>query len=123
MRMASPARWQTWVALAMLTWALFDLTVPGLCTDEEEPLPLPATAAQILDPGPIIARGTQASGTNPVSSSPNRFDDGCWCCCSHVAPSPHFQTAILSPLDSQELPVFESSSQGWFAPPYHPPRS
>src|SRR2546427_12352987 len=117
MRLASPARWRTWVALAMLMWVLFDLRVPGPCTDEEERLPLPAAAAQTLDPGTTITRGiTQASGNNPVSSSQSRLDDGCWCCCSHVAPSPHFQTAILSPLDSEELPVFESSSQGWFAP-------
>jgi hypothetical protein len=125
MRLLNPARWQTWVALAMLSWALLDLTVPGFCTDEEESFPPPeSTAAQTVNPGSTIARGAaQVSGTDPLSRSQNRLDDGCWCCCSHVVPSPHFQTAILSSLDLQELPVFESQSLGSFSPPYHPPRS
>lgn len=125
MTKVTPGRWRSWVALGILTWALLDLTVPGLCTTEEERFPSPApTSAETVDSSTTIARqATQIGRANPVSSSQGNLDDGCWCCCSHVVPSPHFEMAVLSTLDSQDLALFESSLQGWFSPPYHPPRS
>ena len=34
----TPFRWQRWTALVIVTWALMDLTVPGLCPTELGPL-------------------------------------------------------------------------------------
>lgn len=108
--------WKRRVTLVILTWALLDIGVPGLCPGEQD---FPATG--------IEAVSSVVSSALDVQVSPPRSDqsptDDCWCCSSHVVPAPDFEVVVFSQVDREEIVPFESSSLGWSLPLYHPPRS
>ena len=110
--------WKRRVVLVILTWALLDLSVPGLCPGEQE-LPLASTGVQAMPPA-VSAVHVQAGGPG---SDQTLLDDDCWCCSSHVVPAPHFEVTVLAQVDREEIIPLESSSQGWPLTLYHPPRS
>lgn len=122
-----PFRWQRWTALVIVSWALMDLTVPGLCPTElgalesKTSLPLVLSSAEARQyttfPTPLFAT------TSPASSNEQAVDDDCWCCSSHVAPATRFQSSELGILSYLDLSVLENSSTGWRPPLYLPPRS
>jgi hypothetical protein len=118
MNQAALAMWKRRVALVILTWALLDISVPGLCPGEQETSPT-STAAMALSLGASVPPSIQMNG--PVSGQTN--DDNCWCCSSHVVPAPRFEVTLLSPLEREDFTLSERPSQGWSLPLYHPPRS
>ena len=118
MNHATLAMWKRRVALVILTWALLDLSVPGLCPGEQE-IPSTSTAAFVSSFVASVPHSIRVSG--PVSDQTT--DDDCWCCSSHVAPAPRFEATLLSPLEREEATLSERPSQGWSLPLYHPPRS
>ena len=118
----SPGRCRSGVALVILIWALFDLSVPGLCTTEEEVLPGGAASGEYV---PASARDQtvriQAADVVPIDQG--SMENDCWCCCSHIVPAPHFQIVVISSFTYEEASVFERASLGWPPLLYHPPRS
>jgi hypothetical protein len=122
-----PFRWQQWVALAIVTWAMMDLTVPGLCPTElgtlQSGTPLSSELATKDTEHPTTAPQLISASITPSSGDHRSLDDDCWCCSSHVAPAPRFQATNLATLSYQTPPVFENLSTGWRFPLYLPPRS
>ena len=118
MNRAALAMWKRRVALAILTWAILDLSLPGLCPGEQE-IPPTSTVAVALSFVGSVPHNIQVSGPR----SDQTTDDDCWCCSSHVVPAPRFEATLLSPQEREEATVSERSSQGWSLPLNHPPRS
>src|SRR5947209_11109057 len=95
---STPFRFQRWVALAVVAWALMDLTVPGLCPTELGSLEyntLSSLKISIAGPKAHAIATSSVSTTMPVSSDDQRADDDCWCCSSHVAPTPLFEATTI----------------------------
>ena len=117
----APGRWRSGVALVILVWALFDLSVPGLCTTEEELLPGGATVQQeYVLASTVQTPRIQSAAAVPIDQNP--LENDCWCCCSHVVPPPHFEMSVISSFTYDEALVFERPSLGWPPLLYHPPR-
>ena len=123
----TPFRWQRWTALVIVTWALMDLTVPGLCPTElgprESKTPLSSGLSTADAARQTVATPLISATTSPTSSDEQPVDDDCWCCSSHVAPVPRFESTELAAVKYVNLPVFENPSTGWRSPLYLPPRS
>lgn len=122
-----PDRLRRGVAIFLLAFALFDLTVvdiffPQLCGDEQMSLSLT---------GPVDSTEevTDESGTSqPHDSQPNQdshqspIDEDCFCCCSHIIPSPQVNVIALNSPPQPGAPAITSLP---LAPPrdtFHPPR-
>jgi hypothetical protein len=115
------------VAIFLLAFAFFDLAVvdmfsPQLCGDEQVPLSLtgPADSSEEVagESGTINthdSRPDQDSHQSPI-------DEDCFCCCSHIIPSPHMNVAASNcppPPGASAITSFP------LAPPrdtFHPPR-
>jgi hypothetical protein len=110
--------WKRRVALVILTWALLDLSVPGLCRGEQA-IPSTSTTAVALSFSAPVPQSDHVSRL----VSDETTDDDCWCCSSHVVPAPRFEVTLLLPLEREEATLFERPTQGWSLPLYHPPRS
>jgi len=114
------------IAVLFLLHCAVDLFVPELCT--EEPFSITSSSSVISATGrdnvatAVVAAGSSESQQEPGSDPQHRGED-CFCCCSHVMPSPVFAT-----VDNVELAMANSSVQTLFIPsappdnPYHPPR-
>src|SRR5882724_2826539 len=94
----TPFRWQRWTALVIVTWALMDLTVPGLCPTELGQLESKTPSSRLFtanaDPRTIVTPLISAI-TSPAPGDEQPGDDDCWCCSSHVAPAPLFHSTKL----------------------------
>src|SRR5215475_819395 len=115
------------IAIFLLAMAFFDIAVvdlffPQLCGDGQVSLlgsrPVESSekivdefaATRNQDPQPI--QDSHQSGT----------DEDCFCCCSHIIPSPHVSVAALNcppRPDDPAIPSFPSSSPHGV---FHPPR-
>src|SRR5678815_1159224 len=121
MHHSASERWRSGVALVILVWALFDLTVPGLCTTEEEVLPTGVTSRGYVPPS-VTGQTPRVQSAAAVPTDQNSLENDCWCCCSHITPTPHFQMSVISSFTYEEAPVFDRPSLGWPPLLYHPPR-
>lgn len=106
-----PRKGQRLVALFLLLWAFADLGVQGICQTDGT-LPLPQASA-----------GLSASSESSGQRQATRIDDDCFCCCSHIFFSPHFELSV--PLvEQQELSLFLGREpEIYLATPSLPPRS
>jgi hypothetical protein len=102
--------------MTILLWAVCDLTVPGLCSTEEENLP--SVAVETI----VVSATLQAADAQPHSQQA-ALENDCWCCCSHIAPTAQSQITVLTRTTLAQTPISENPSQGWLALPYHPPRA
>ena len=118
MNQVALAIWKRRVALAILTWAVLDLSVPGLCPGEQA-IPPTSTVAVALSFAGSGPHNIQPSGP----ASDKTIDDDCWCCSSHVVPAPRFKATLPTPLERDETTLAERAAHGWSLPLYHPPRS
>lgn len=100
------------VAIVLLLWTVTDIAAPGLCASETVLIP----DAQLVLTSARHSASHRSTGTLYVS------DDDCFCCCSHIVPSPHFVMALTPQVAPAEVTV------AWVRldrPPtslYHPPR-
>jgi hypothetical protein len=120
---SAPFRWQKLVVLPILLWALLDLSVPGLCSDEYL---LPSTqTSQDLSAGERVNSQVISALASPDStpSTSNTIEEDCWCCCSHIVPARPANLVTLATLNLEAPPAPENPSQGWSLPLYHPPRA
>jgi hypothetical protein len=110
------------LAMAFFDMAIVDLFFPQLCGDDQVSIlgAIPVESSEKIadefaatrnqDPQP--AQDSHQSGT----------DEDCFCCCSHIIPSPHVNVATLNCQprpDDPAIPPFHSSSPHGV---FHPPR-
>ena len=121
--------WHKVVVILILSWAAVDDCVPGFCLADGPP------SSPITDSS-RVSRSSQVSSSASVANSvvanngsqQNKSDkdsgpDDCFCCSTHVTPSPHF--TLSESLETTPAVVFvaESHTENWTRLLYHPPRS
>ena len=118
-----PVVWCKFAAYFILTWALMDLSLPGMCQDDDlESAPADAQAVVVVEQSAIPAiHALTSAPTNNTSDKPGRED--CFCCCSHVAPVQIFSLPKQATLEQHEdfSPILLQLEYTPFL--YHPPRS
>jgi hypothetical protein len=110
------------LALAFFDMAVVDLFFPQLCGDDQ---------ASLLGASPVESSEKVADGFGAIrnqdplpaqDSHQSGTDEDCFCCCSHIIPSPHVSVATLNcqpQPDDPAIPPFPSSSPHGV---FHPPR-
>ena len=105
-----------------------DLAFPELCNDEAleagltQSLAFPSPAHS-NEGSPAVAVTASSESKDEQRSDPQHRDEDCFCCCTHVMPSPLF----VAPGDA-ESGLIASRHQNTSIPaappnnPYHPPR-
>ncbi len=109
------------LALAFFDMAVVDLFYPQLCGDDQ----LSLLGASPIESSEKIADEFAATGNHdsqPAQDShQSETDEDCFCCCSHIIPSPHVIVAALNfppRPDDPAIPSFPlSSPHGVFHPP------
>lgn len=104
------------MSVVLLVLALADLTVPGLCKSESGPVPLPMAGTAHLSAS-ILMRAPRSSSITMDG------EDDCWCCCSHIRPSAHFELTTQFGAVAIEVNYFKGAAQSFIQDLYHPPRS
>ena len=123
--------WRRSFAVAMLIWALFDLTIPGLCSTEDQ------TRGDLTDA--VLLGGISAAHQactlhrhtaklsvergGPSEQQQSSGEEDCWCCCSHITPSANFELAGQPELTSYEPACIASAPHKVALFTFHPPRS
>lgn len=129
MQAAPQPVWKRILVVAMLTWAMLDLLVPGLCAGEATPVAGHGSAcglaAELVACAPDEAGLQVTAASKPLDedNSSSIGEDDCWCCCSHISPSKDFQLAALPVVAGNDLTPTGELYQGWFSLLPHPPRS
>lgn len=115
------------IAVFLLAFAVFDLAIidmffPQLCGEEQVALystdPICSTEDDVTDSLAIRNHDSQPS----QDSHQSPIDEDCFCCCSHIIPSPHVNVAALNCLPP---PCVTADASLPSAPPqgtFHPPR-
>jgi len=102
-------KWLRVVAALLLLFAFADLSVPGVCQTDD---PLPGQIAPSFG-------NCQMGGNSAFQGNPG---DDCFCCCTHIVPTSHFELVIGVCV----TPEVRSTGQGqvkiFHSPVYHPPR-
>jgi len=115
------------VAAVLLLWTVADLSVPGFCQsgDDEaqdvQSIPYPKNTTWNGQHSESRAQVCAApdSGQQKAPVSP----EDCFCCCAHIAPTPHFHLSAM-PRSAQLVTLYRLDSITAFVSPlYHPPRS
>src|SRR3990172_1669899 len=103
---------QKMVICFLLLWTAVDLAVPALCRGE----------SQTSSDQPA-AFTTALSGLENSPQSNLGHECDCFCCCSHLVPGTHFESAVsLREASAEPRPLIERPD--WFQPRFHlPPRS
>ncbi|HXQ72108.1 MAG TPA: hypothetical protein VN844_16555 [Pyrinomonadaceae bacterium] len=115
------------IAMLFLLHSGVDMLFPQLC-NEEEPFGGNFSSTWLAstndgEPGNAFAVHDTKGFPDDGRSDPQHTDEDCFCCCTHVMPSPVF----ASP-DDAELVISRSTLASIFIPaapsdnPYHPPR-
>lgn len=109
------------LTLSFADMAIIDVFLPELCEREGA---IVAVADAIIASNKDNAKHlTDASDTkNHESSSPLAVDEDCFCCCSHILPTSHFNFPALSIRSEQVISVMTFLPT---SPPlqlYRPPR-
>jgi len=128
------------MAIFLLVFAFFDLTVvdvffPQVCEDEQASAALfnliesPDKPTDINDSGKSIDK--IAAKSLPIQDHDSRSgqdshqtpaDEDCFCCCSHIIPSPHINIVALNCLPQLDDPAIFSLPLPHPHGPFHPPR-
>jgi len=115
------------IAMLFLLHSGVDMLFPQLC-NEEKPFDGSFSSSWVVatNDGEVekaLAVDGSSQVPNDQPSGPEHRDEDCFCCCTHVMPSPVF----ASP-DEAELVISTSTVARIFIPsapsdnPYHPPR-
>jgi hypothetical protein len=76
------------VAVLMLLWGFCDMTVPGVCQTDFHGTATSNSDTEITQRHQLVQVFPPMHQPNPESSAAD--PDDCWCCCSHIVPSPTF---------------------------------
>ena len=105
-------RWQRIAALFILLWAVVDMSVPSLCQADSDFLPVPQQQSATLS----VDQNRDSQPAFPSN------DDDCFCCCSHVSPTPHFELSVIASRQETVAPDPVIHRLEYTEPHYHPPR-
>ena len=115
------------IAMLFLLHSGVDMLFPQLCSDEETFGGSFSSSGVVAtndgEAGKAFAVDGSSEFPDDQRSGPEHRDEDCFCCCTHVMPSPVF----ASP-DDAELVISTSTVARIFIPsapsdnPYHPPR-
>jgi hypothetical protein len=115
------------IAVFLLAFVVFDLAVvdmfsPELCSDEQVSLsfatPDDSTEDDAGESGAIRNHNPQPS----QNSHQSPIDEDCFCCCSHIIPSPNVSVAALNCLPQPADPEIGSLPSSPPRDAFHPPR-
>jgi len=110
------------LAMAFFDMAIVDVFFPQLCGDDQASI-LGAIPVESSEKIADEFAATRNQDSQPVQDSrQSGTDEDCFCCCSHIIPSPHVSVAALNcppQPDDPAIPSFPSSSPHGV---YHPPR-
>lgn len=106
--------WRKYVVYVLLLWTLVDLSFPVLCGSEE--ISFPDQNAGVT----LSASAYHAPDTEP---SKYNSDNDCFCCCSHIVPSPYFALPADFQSVSKDFPRPIGEPRGLSRSFYHPPRA
>lgn len=105
-------RWHRVVALVILLWAVVDMAVPSLCE---------ADSGFLI---PLTQQQSSMSVDSDKSSQPAdpAHEDDCFCCCSHISPTPHFEFTTVAFSEEYAATTPRLHLLEFAEPHYHPPR-
>ena len=101
------------VAIVLLLWTVMDIAVPGLCASE----PVLTPDAQ------LVLTSAPSSASHDSSNAQFMSDDDCFCCCSHIVPSPHFLLAVAPQAVPADIKLDCAPPVSLPTSLYHPPRT
>lgn len=104
--------WQKYVASILLIWAVIDVSIPAVCHSEGQ-----------LEHGPTAVLLTSSSNSTGTHSSRFAYEDDCFCCCSHIVASPHFELGDVLNLSPANLALSLGLPLESVETIPHPPRS
>ena len=103
--------WQKWLAVALLIWAGIDMALPSVCGEDLLGLSTQATSVEsVYSPG----KSDQFSFA---------YEDDCFCCCSHIFPSPHFELSSMVASTPVQVISLGDQPEGLIPSHSQPPRS
>lgn len=105
-------KWQRPVVMLLLVWVAVDLFVLGVCHTEEMKSPVVQAAITVSLPGTGNDHGTRLD-----------YEDDCFCCCSHITPSPYFELNDAESLSPANVAISLGLPLGSVETIPHPPRS
>jgi len=117
-----PVIWRKTAAAFMLIWALMDMSVPGVCQNDD--LESSPSNIQTVQPAKAITTATiQAFSSAPNDTPSDRSGPEDCFCCSYVTPTPVFSLPGQAILESygHSDPLGHQLEYSTFF--YHPPRS
>jgi len=103
--------WQRLFALLLLFWMFADLGLQGICCKADVPIPSPKEGISLVSEG------------NGQKSPGECAEDGCFCCCTHILPTPRFELTLDSKLALEGCVVGQQVPREFHAAVYHPPRT
>jgi hypothetical protein len=110
------------LAMAFFDMAIVDLFFPQLCGDDQVSLigtvPVESTE-KVADE--FAATGNHDSQPDQDSHQ-STTDEDCFCCCSHIIPSPHVRVATLNCIPQPVDPAIAYLPSPPPHGPFHPPR-
>jgi hypothetical protein len=119
------------IAIFLLAFASFDMAVvdvffPQICGDEQT---LPSLNTSVEAPYTMIEKAAAElasmrghSSQTGQDSHQSLADEDCFCCCSHIIPSPHINVVALDCLPQLDDPAITSLPLPHPHGPFHPPR-
>lgn len=105
-------RWQKVVTLFILLWAVVDLSVPSFC-EVDSSFRIPSTQQQ---------SNVSADNNKSSRSAIPAQEDDCFCCCSHIAPTAHFEFSSVALSGEFRVPAPQLDPLEFAEAHYHPPR-
>ena len=106
------SNWRRILALFLLVWAVADLSVPGFCQTDGA-LPERQTTT--------LTSASHPKDSNPLKSGD--YEDDCFCCCTHILPSVHFELAAGLVFTPEVVCTPLAKPKEFHGSVYHPPRS
>lgn len=105
-------RWHKVAALVLLLWAVVDLCVPALCQADSQFFPVQQQSSNIS-----LDQSKDSQSNSPAT------DDDCFCCSSHVSPTPHFDLLVMALTQTGAVPEPTIRLLEFAEPHYQPPRA
>jgi len=109
------------LAMAFFDMAIVDVFFPQLCGDDQVSILAPSPAESSEKIADEFAATRNQDQQPAQDSHQSGTDEDCFCCCSHIIPSPHVNVATLNcqprPEDPEIIPFPSSSPHGVFHPP------
>ncbi len=110
--------WPKLLAFVLLVWTAVDISLPMVVCNSEGQLLLNRGAGLVLSSS---APSTPRQGGSQQSRY--AYEDDCFCCCSHIVPTQHFELlAMLRAVPTNFIPT-NGEARGIAESVYHPPRS